>query len=171
MIKISDMLICIVTACLVILLVTDRPSVDMPDDTIYVTVNNTYVIEEVVVIQEEPVNQEELELLAHLIFAEAGSDWCNDEMLYSVGSVVLNRMASDYFPSTMREVIYEKGQYECTWNGAIEKEPNERAYRIAEDLLRNGSTLPSNVIFQAQFEQGDGTYSKVQNMYFCYKDK
>ena len=129
-----------------------------------------YVVEptEELTVEEESVDAEELDLLANLIFAEAGSDWCEDEMLYGVGSVVLNRMASDYYPSTMYEVIYQEGQYACTWDGNIEKEPNERAYRIAEDLLRNGSTLPANVIFQAQFEQGDGVYSKVQNMYFCY---
>jgi hypothetical protein len=92
-------------------------------------------------------------------------------MLYGVGSVVLNRVASEYFPDTMYEVIYQKGQYACTWDGNIEKEPNERAYKIAEDLLRNGSVLPANVIFQAEFKQGDGVYSKVQNMYFCYKNE
>lgn len=123
-----------------------------------------------IVLEEEEtyINADELELLAHVIFAEAGSDWCEDEMLYGVGSVVLNRMASEYFPDTMYEVVYQEGQYACTWDGNIEKEPNERAYRIAEDLLRNGSTLPPNVIFQAEFEQGDGIYLKVQNMYFCY---
>jgi hypothetical protein len=61
-------------------------------------------------------------------------------------------------------------QYACILDGNIEKEPNDRAYEIAEDLLRNGSMLPENVIFQAQFEQGDGIYEKVQNMYFCFKE-
>lgn len=124
--------------------------------------------EEETIIEEEPINEEELELLAHVIYAEAGSDWCADEMLYGVGSVVLNRMASDLFPDTMYDVIYQEGQYACTWDGNIEKEPNERAYRIAEDLLRNGLTMPPNVIFQAEFEQGDGTYCSIQTMYFCY---
>lgn len=125
------------------------------------------------VVEEEPINEEELELLAHLIFAEAGSDWCEDKMLYYVGSVVLNRMASEYYPDTMYEVIYQTKpsvQYACILDGNIEKEPNDRAYEIAEDLLRNGSMLPENVIFQAHFEQGDGIYEKVQNMYFCFKE-
>lgn len=121
-------------------------------------------------VKDEPIDKEDLELLAHLIFAEAGSDWCKDEMLYGVGSVVLNRIASEYYPNNMYDVIYQRGQYACTWNGHIKKEPNERAYRIAEDLLRNGSTLPENVLFQAQFKQGDGVYVKIQNMYFCYLD-
>lgn len=165
--KIFDIVTCILIFHILLFIKPEKFNTYYVEPT-PVTINNTYVIEEVVVIQEEPVNQEELELLAHLIFAEAGSDWCNDEMLYGVGSVVLNRMTSDYYPDTMREVIYQEGQYACVLDGNINKEPNARAYRIAEDLLINGSTLPDNVIFQAQFKQGDGIYSKVQNMYFCY---
>ena len=122
-------------------------------------------IEETVV----EIDDAEVDLLAHLIFAEAGSDWCEDNMLYYTGSVVLNRIESEYFPNTMREVIYQPGQYSCISNGMIDYEYNQRAYNVAEDLLMSGSCLPKNVLFQAQCEQGDGTYVKVQNMYFCYK--
>lgn len=113
---------------------------------------------------------EELELLAHLIFAEAGSDWCSDKMQQYTGSVVLNRITSPYFPNNMYDVIYQKGQYSVTRTGAINKTPNERAYNVARFLLENGSVLPSNVVFQSQHIQGDGIYEKVQNMYFCYKN-
>ena len=36
------------------------------------------VCEVVVEVQEVSINEEELDLLAHLIFAEAGSDWCSE---------------------------------------------------------------------------------------------
>lgn len=114
--------------------------------------------------------EEELELLARVIFAEAGSDWCSDKMQQYTGSVVLNRVASPLFPDTMREVIYQNGQYSVVRSGAINKAPNERAYNCAKFLLENGSVLPSNVIFQSQHRQGDGLYEQVQNMYFCYKN-
>ena len=32
-----------------------------------------------------------------------------------VGSVVLNRVESEYYPDTIREVIYQPGQYAPTW--------------------------------------------------------
>lgn len=115
-----------------------------------------------------PYDEEELSLLAHLINAEAGSDWCTDDMQYYVGSVVLNRMASDRYPDTMYDVIYQKGQYACINNGHINKTPCDRAWEIAEDLLVNGSVLPSKVVYQAEFRQGKGTYCIEQNMYFCY---
>ena len=135
----------------------EKETVDEPEEV--------DVVEEIIA----EIDQEEGELLAQLIFAEAGSDWCEDNMLYYTGSVVLNRIKSEHFPNTMQEVIYQPGQYSCVNNGMIDYEYNQRAYNVAEDLLTSGSCLPDNVVFQAQFEQGDGTYVKVQNMYFCYK--
>ena len=114
--------------------------------------------------------EEELELLAHLIFAEAGSDWCSDKLQQYTGSVVLNRIKSKYYPNNMHDVIYQKGQYSVVNSGAINKTPNERAYNVARFLLENGSVLPENVVFQSQKIQGDGIYEKVQNTYFCYKN-
>lgn len=114
------------------------------------------------------VSEEDIDLMAHLIYAEAGSDWCSDELILSVGSVVLNRMADDRFPDTLEGVIYQAGQYSCTFDDTIDKTPNERCYRLAEQLLTEGSILPSNVVFQAGFTQGDGIYKVEQNVYFCY---
>lgn len=121
-------------------------------------------------IEYKPYTDEELELLAHLIFAEAGSNWCSDKMQQYTGSVVLNRIASKYFPNNMHDVVYQSGQYSVVRSGAINKTPNERAYNVARYLLTNGSVLPANVVFQSQHIQGDGIYEKVQNMYFCYKN-
>jgi hypothetical protein len=117
------------------------------------------------------LDQSKVYMLAHLIYGEAGSNWCSDEMQLGVGSVVLNRMKSDYFPDTMEEVIFQQGQYSCTNKGSgYWLEPNERAFANARYLLINGSQLPDNVIFQSQFMQGDGLYKKVGNQYFCYKN-
>lgn len=115
------------------------------------------------------VDPEDLEILAHLLVGEAGSDWCSDEMIYYVGSVVLNRVAAKDFPDTIEGVVFQKGQYACTWDGNYDRKPTERHYRIAEDLLLNGSLLPEDVVFQAEFKQGSAVYAKVQNMYFCYR--
>lgn len=117
----------------------------------------------------DTVSEEDIDLLAHLLYAEAGYSWISDETLYYVGSVALNRVNSKYYPDTLYEVIYQKGQYACTWDGNIEKTPTKRCYEIAEDLLRNGSVLPENVVYQASFKQGSGVYSYQDKMYFCYR--
>lgn len=111
------------------------------------------------------LDQSKVYMLAHLIGGEAGADWCTDELQLMVGSVVLNRMASDRFPNTMEEVIFQKGQYSVTWNGAYEQEPTERTVANAKYLLLNGPTIPSDVLFQANFPQ-KRTYKVVQGVYF-----
>lgn len=111
------------------------------------------------------LDESKVYMLAHLIGGEAGEDWCTDELQLMVGSVVLNRIASDRFPKTMEEVIFQKGQYSVTWNGAYENEPTERTVANARYLLLNGPTIPSDVLFQANFPQGK-TYKLVQGVYF-----
>lgn len=94
----------------------------------------------------------DLELLARIINAEAGG--CTDEHQLLVGNVVLNRVADSRFPNTIYSVIYQKGQYSPTWNGAINKTPSQQAYKNAQRLLSGERFCPSNVVFQANFKQG-----------------
>lgn len=115
------------------------------------------------------VDEDELYMLSHLMFAEGGCDYYPDELSYYIGSVVLNRIASEDFPDTMEEVIFQKGQYECTWLGTYYNDPPEKCIEMAQTLLQNGSMLPANVVFQAEFTQGSGTYVKIANTYFCYR--
>ena len=97
-------------------------------------------------------SEEDLYLLSHLICGEV--EGCDRQMKTYVGSVALNRVADSRFPGTLKEVIYQEGQYSCTWDGNFEKEPGEESIDVAKFLLTNGSQLPPNVIFQAEFVQG-----------------
>ena len=106
-------------------------------------------IKEKDIIKQQQYTDEKLSLLAHVIFAEAGADYIDDTTLYYVGSVVLNRVNSSKYPDTIRDVVYQKNQYECVTNGAINKTPTDRCYKIAKDLLENGSILPDEVFGQA----------------------
>lgn len=120
-------------------------------------------------LSEEPrqYTQEEVELLARLITAEVGID--DEERSYLCGAVVLNRIKSKDFPDTLRDVIYQPGQYQCTWNGHIDRDYEDIAYEIAEGLLTDGAEVDERVIYQAEFRQGSGVYKKIGNTYFCYK--
>lgn len=117
------------------------------------------------------LDESKIYLLAKLIYGESGSDWCSDMMQLGVGSVVLNRIKSDKFPSTMEEAIFQGDgkQYACVKpGGGFWKEPSQRAIDNARLLIAEGSIFPEEVIYQANFKQGKGTYLKEQNMYFCY---
>lgn len=115
-------------------------------------------------------SEDDLYLLSHLICGEC--EGCSRQMKTYVGSVVLNRVADPRFPGTLREVIYQAGQYSCTWDGNFEKSPGEETIEVSKFLLTNGSQLPPDVIFQAEFVQGDSVYTSILapngvTMYFC----
>lgn len=122
---------------------------------------------------EPPYSEDDLYLLSHLICGEV--EGCDRQMKTYVGSVVLNRVADSRFPDNLHDVIYQNNplQYSCTVDGNFEKEPGEETIEVAKFLLTNGSQLPPNVIFQAEFKQGTGTYGEpllAPNgvlMYFC----
>jgi spore germination cell wall hydrolase CwlJ-like protein len=113
---------------------------------------------------------EDLYLLAHIINAEAGGDtsYISDQCVFGVGSVVLNRVKDPRFPNTIREVLWQPGQYYNGWHGAITKEPVDRSWQIAAELLEEGPIFPPEVVWQANFTQGRGTYLYTDGMYFCY---
>lgn len=111
---------------------------------------------------------DDLWYLSRVIQAESG--YCSEEMQEDVGSVVLNRLNDDRFPDTIPEVIEQPGQY-STASYLSSQDPTESALKVAKDLLKNGSKLPGDVIYQANFPQGSGTYKTLSTsystMYFC----
>lgn len=126
-----------------------------------------------------PCNEQELELLAMVIYQEAGGDACSDECRQMVGEVVLNRVADDRYPDTIAEVLLQKGQYgRLHWTGLVWAERSnlpeeahavERAWHIAADLLtgRVERLLPEDVIFQSEYVQGTEIVAEVDGFYFC----
>ena len=112
------------------------------------------------------VNENDLYILEHLICGEA--EGCSWDMKISVGSVVLNRVSDSRFPDSIEEVVFQPGQYACTWDGNYYKEPSEDTHKAALYLLENGSQIDESVVWQAEFKQGYGVYDKIGSMYFCF---
>lgn len=85
-----------------------------------------------------------VELLARLIFAEAG----NQPMLgkIAVGNVALNRIASPLFPGNLYGVVYQSNQFSVVNDGAINKEPSEEAI-IAAKLCLEGVKVTDALFF------------------------
>lgn len=134
-------------------------------------------IAEVSHIPEPSYSEEDLEMLALVIYQEAGGDACSDETRLMVGNVVLNRVADDRFPDTIEEVLLQKQQYgRLHWTGLQwaeraskpeEAHAVERAYECAEQLLEGERLLPDDVIWQAEFPQGTETVAEQDGFYFC----
>ena len=120
----------------------------------------------------EPMDFEELFLLSRVIETEAGSDWLPDELLLSVGEVVLNRMASPEFPDTMEEVVFQEGQYENVQTPEFrDLLPGRRAVQIAMRLLQGERILQPYVVFQSNVKLGvvHASYcdKRLGFTYFC----
>lgn len=117
----------------------------------------------------------ELEMMALVIYQEAGGDACSDETRLMVGQVVMNRVNSDLFPDTIEEVLLQKAQYgRLHWTGLVwperaanEPEAVERAYKCAEMVLNGEKLLPDDCIWQAEFVQGKEVVAESAGFYFC----
>lgn len=110
--------------------------------------------------------QEDLYILAHVICGEAQS-YPDDEQLY-VGSVVLNRVNHPSFPDSVSGVVFQRGQYACTWDGNYYREPTPQNWANAQYLLEHGSVLPGNVVWQSGGKQGSGVYIRTRYHCYCY---
>lgn len=110
---------------------------------------------------------EDLYVLAHAICGE-GQCYPDEEQLY-IGSVILNRRSHGAYPDSIQGVVFQRGQYACTWDGNYYREPTEANWRNARWLLENGSILPSNVVYQAGFRQGKGVYLQTRYHKYCYR--
>jgi hypothetical protein len=145
----------------------DIPIIPGAPAEVYCNIANNMKKAEKLALREDP--NSDLYILAHLINGEAGgATYVCDTTCYYVGSVVLNRVASDMFPDTIADVAFQSGQYACTWDGNYDKPMLERSWLIAEDLLENGSVLPEGVVWQAGFTQGSNVYDVIDGVYFCY---
>lgn len=120
---------------------------------------------------------DDLRTLALIIYQEAGADYCSDDTRLMVGTVVLNRVASDAYPDTIQDVAMQRRQYgRLYWTGLVwperaqdtaELHAVERAYSCAEQLLQGFRALPSDVIYQAEFPQGTEVVARQDGLYFC----
>lgn len=108
----------------------------------------------------------DLYVLTHVICGEA-QGYPDSEQMY-VGSVVLNRMNSGRYPSTIEGVVFQDDQYACIRDGNYYRDPTAANWANAKWLLEHGSVLPDNVVYQSGARQGQGVYLQTAYHYYCY---
>lgn len=99
-------------------------------------------------------SEEDLYWLSRVVFAEGGCDWFPDWVQRDIASVVLNRVSDPRYPNTIKDVIFDPGQYGCVNNGSIYNTPTQKVINNCRYVLENGSTLPSYVIGQSGYPLG-----------------
>lgn len=126
--------------------------------------------------EERAYTDEELQILTNVVYYEANG--CTDRHQQLVAAVVLNRVGSKHFPGTLREVVEQPRQYSRSYTRNLpaldtEDENLQKAMRNATAALEGDVECPENVVFQAEFRQGNGVYETIRSAwgsttYFCY---
>lgn len=97
---------------------------------------------------EDFYDSEELYWLSHIIYAEAGTEPFLGKI--AVGNVVLNRVATDGFPDTVEEVIFDRRsgiQFSPAYSGSIYREPTEDCVRAAKIALEGEIVVEAALYF------------------------
>jgi len=87
----------------------------------------------------------EIDLLARLVRAEAQSEPYQGKI--AVACVVLNRVDSPSFPNTIREVIYEKGQFQPVRNGEINQPADEESIKAVHEALKEYRNMAAGSLY------------------------
>lgn len=125
-------------------------------DTISEYINTHYI----------PYSEEEVELIALLTLGEAEGESEYGQRL--VVDTVLNRLDSSYFPDTINEVVYQKGQYSAIRSKKIRKmEVSDELRELVKEEMRNRSN--SEVIFfkTGSYHNRKNKLFKEGKHYFC----
>lgn len=109
------------------------------------------------------------EYLAEVMYHE---NWHTDSehlVAYYTGAVVMNRVNSERWADTVKDVLYQAGQYSTTHKFFTKEIPQE-CYDMAADIIENGTPdVPKNVIYQSMRVQGSGVWKVINGEYFCYE--
>ena len=97
-----------------------------------------------------PGSEEEVMLLAALIYCEAGNQSYEGKL--AVGAVVCNRVRSSRFPNTVAEVIYAPGQFTPAGNGKVAARVaagvNDECIQAARAALSGETTVGDALYFR-----------------------
>ncbi len=111
------------------------------------------------------LSDEDMVLLAKIVWLEARGE--SFEGQQAVAEVVFNRMLSEYFPDTLNEVIYQKGQF-STAGMVHTADPDNTQYLAIEAALNGPNILPLEVVFFATTAENDSVWGTIGGHTFCY---
>lgn len=96
---------------------------------------------------EKPYSDEDLYWMSRIITAEARGESLEGQI--AVGNVIMNRVASDYFPNTVYEVVFDGIQFTPAVTGAIYNTPTEQCILAARLALEGVRTVGDSLYFSA----------------------
>lgn len=91
------------------------------------------------------ISSYEKDLLARLVRAEAQSEPYIGKV--AVAEVVLNRVASNKFPDSIKGVIYQKNQFSPVTNGSINRAADSESIQAVEQAISNGNDVTNGSLY------------------------
>ena len=111
------------------------------------------------------ISEADIRNISALVYLEAGSSSCSDELQRAIASVIFNRMIR--YHMTASQVIYQQGVFSPAPR-VSRTIPSERALNNVRYVISNGCTLPSNVVAfrMGHYHSFGHRYCKIDNVYF-----
>lgn len=97
--------------------------------------------------------QENLDIIAKVIQHEADPAWCEWEHSVAVGAVVCNRVRSELFPDSVKEVVAAPGQYLPAYTRNFDG-TSRLAYLAAKAAMDGDHAVPEDAYWQDNKVQG-----------------
>lgn len=95
------------------------------------------------------------DLLARLVTAESRNEPFEGKV--AVAEVVLNRIASNEFPNSLYEVIYQENQFQPVRNGTINEHATDLAKQAVDEAL-NGSNIAQDALFFYNYQTAESRW-------------
>lgn len=110
------------------------------------------------------VSASEQELLAALIFCEAGNQPYEGQV--AVGAVVMNRVRSGVYPNTVSEVIYQSGQFTPAMTGWLDSVLYSSGYTASAAQAAADAIAGSNPVGECLYFSTGGYGLQIGDHYF-----
>ena len=115
---------------------------------------------------EDRYSADDITWLCRIIYSEAHTE--SLEGAIGVGNVVLNRVASNKYPNTIYDVVFDKEfgfQFSPTLDGSVYFEPDERSTAAAYMCLEGYNTVGNSLYFVNPFAADDTWFKTMRTFY------
>ena len=109
-------------------------------------------------------SQAEKELLASIIFCEAGNQPYEGQV--AVGAVVMNRVQSGSFPGTIEEVVYQSGQFSPAATGWLDRVRGTAGYTASAMQAAGDALAGANPVGSCLYFDRGGNGMQIGDHYF-----
>lgn len=105
-----------------------------------------------------PISQSELDLLAAIVYAEAGDQGFYGMQL--VCDVILNRVSSPSWPSDIYSVVYQRNQFSPVFDGGLDRAWGRVTSECYEACLQElqGPRINYDIIYFSMYGCQNGTF-------------